>query len=273
MNDEMIKIIVASIIVDTYYDKLRYLNGINMEDTDESKEIIDKIKHCVKVENKEYRLLNTDNLLNILVAIEKDEINNLSLPRIYSKLTYEARMRENSPAYNGILLSDAITTKLLIDILKTVEYKLIRFSNNGMEEDTLNMLKLYHNIHKYSYLTSNNYIESLALKQDFQVKKMPTLYFTDMEDNYSVNFIEQSKGIFLNQATNSIDDFLTLKMDDEHAYAYSILFGLAKIQTIFNYLGYQEMNRLQNYIDDNFKNSERKNTVKSLIKKRKEELN
>ena len=273
MTDTINKARTATLVNDMFYDRLRYLSGEGKEDSQEYKEILAKLKKSVKVENDEYQKLTNEELLTCLIALENNSYHNSSIARHYSKLNHELQIREGNQVLNDNLLNDVISTKLLIDVLKRLDLKIERITNDmEFSEEDITILNIFHRVHKFSYLFSNNYIESLALEYNFDIYKMPKLFFSDIEMDYNIEFYKNSKPLFLKYATDSIDELLKIDADDEYARAYLTLFELSRIECVINYLDINTTKELQKYVDYHYKDSDIVKDIKRLIKKRKEEL-
>ena len=140
--------------------------------------------------------------------------------------------------------------------------------------EDINMLQFYHHINKYNYLSSNNYIESLALRYDFDIKKIPSLYFTDIESKFDVEFISNLQPIFLEYAKDSIEELTTLDIDDRYLQIYISLFELMRVKIVIDNLEYDNVKKLLDYLDSQYDDNDdiALASAKSLIKKRKREL-
>ena len=275
MTDNINRVRVATAITDLIYDKLRFLSGYDKEDSPEYEELLTKVKRCIMIENKEYDNLSNEELLECMIAIEKNKYTHPSLVRHYSKLKYVLQVREGNATDQGNLLNDVISTKLLVDVLKKLDYKVKSLTDNEeISEEDLGILIIFHKVHKFSYLTSNNFIESLAIKNDFDIESIPRLSFSRIEDRFGIKFLDKAKELFLSYATDSIDELLKMNTEDIHARAYTTLFELSRIECVLEYLDYKTTEALQKYVDynKNYKDDEVLTTVKRLIRKRKEEL-
>ncbi len=273
MSDNINNVRIASYVNDMFYDRLRYLSGEDKEDSREFKDIITKLKKSVKVENNEYKKLTNEELLNCLIDIENNKYINPSLLRHFSKLNHELQIREGNPVLNDDLLNDVISTKLLIDVIKRLDLKIQNISNDPeFSEEDVHILNILHRVHKFSYLFSNNYIESLALKHNFDIEKIPRLFFSDIETRYNIEFYKNANPLFLKYATDSIDELLRIDESDEYARAYLTLFEMSRIECIINLLDINTAKELQKYIDYNYIETDILKDIKKLIRKRKEEL-
>ena len=275
MNENIVKTKFASMLVEMYYNKIRSLLCAKQEDTSEFKDLVIKLRNCVNVENNEYHLLSEKDLRTIFTGLDKNGIDNNVDVRVSNKIINEKKLRGNFKVKNGVMLSDAITTKVIIDILKRIDKKIEFLKTEGeLNDEDIFTLEIYNNAHKINYLSSNNYIEAIALKYFFNVSRIPTIYFNEIEEKFEMNFVTQSKQIFLNYAKDSIQEIANFKNDNEYLTAYASLFELSRTEVILEYLDYDNVRKLLAFLDYNYEsdNNEMLNTAKILIKKRKEEL-
>ena len=275
MNENIVKTKFASMLVEMYYNKIRSLLCAKQEDTSEFKDLVIKLRNCVNVENNEYHLLSEKDIRTIFMELDKNGIDNNVDVRVSNKIINEKKLRGNFKVKNGVMLSDAITTKVIIDILKRIDKKIEFLKTEGeLNDEDIFTLEIYNNAHKINYLSSNNYIEAIALKYFFNVTRIPTIYFNEIEEKFEMNFVTQSKQIFLNYAKDSIQEIANFKNNNEYLTAYASLFELSRTEVILEYLDYDNVKKLLAFLDYNYEsdNNEMLNTAKILIKKRKEEL-
>ena len=275
MNENIVKTKLASMLVEMYYNKIRSLLCAKQEDTSEFKDLVIKLRNCVNVENNEYHLLSEKDIRTIFMELDKNGIDNNVDIRVSNKIINEKKLRGNFKVKNGVMLSDAITTKVIIDILKRIDKKIEFLKTEGeLSDEDIFTLEIYNNAHKINYLSSNNYIEAIALKYFFNVSRIPTIYFNEIEEKFEMNFVTQSKQIFLNYAKDSIQEIANFKNDNGYLTAYASLFELSRTEVILEYLDYDNVKNLLAFLDYNYEsdNNEMLNTAKILIKKRKEEL-
>jgi len=170
-----------------------------------------------------------------------------------------------------------IDSKFQIDVLKKIN-ELIYTCNtfNYDEELFLNELISYHEASKYTYLTSNNYLELLSLYSDFNIEKIPTLSFEKIEEEYNLSFIEESQPIFIDSITFSIDNLF--KLDDNNnniEKVYTMLYNFSEIEVFLSYLTLNSLKIISDYYENNLKNckgSIARTNIKRLINNRKKDF-
>ena len=276
MNNNNIGVKFATTLVLMFYDSAKNLSASNMEDSEEFEELILKLRRMIDVENEEYHKLSQKDLLTCYMELNNNGFNSEVDSRMYRKLVYEKRCRENNLKLDNILLSDVIASKLLIDVLKKVN-SIIRSTNNNnsIDSDDSMMLNIHNSINKYDFLTANNHIEALALKYKFNIKHLPSLFFDEIANEFNVDFVNSAKPIFLSYARDSIAEIANLSFTDKYLYAYLSLFELSRIDIILKYLDTSSVDDILKQFDSKYidsRNQELIGMVKKLVRKRKEEL-
>ena len=275
MNDNISKIKLSSMIVELYYDKIRKMLCAKLDDESEFNDLFNKLKRCVKIENEEYHNLSEKDLRTIFYDLMKNGVNSGIDARIANKIVSEKKLRENYKTKNGFMLSDAITSKVLIDILKRMEKNIERIKNEDiLSYEEMYMLEAYNAAHKLNYFSSNNYIEFIALKYSFDINKIPLIYFDEIEEEFGMTFLDESKEVFLKYAKDSVKEIASIKSGDLYYMTYNALFNLSRTEVILEYLDYNNVKKLLNFLDNNYNtdNNEVLGIAKQLIRKRKEEL-
>ena len=278
MNEGLFKVGTSSVIICATYHRLIELSYANMEDTSEYLELIEKLKIYIKAENELYHNLSKGEVDNYFALINNKTIFNNSIDgRIYTRMTDIKRIYDSNPVIDGnILLSSVISSKLTIDILKNVEEKIAElYDNMEMNDDDINMLKLYSKRFKFYYLTTNYFIENLALNANFDVKKIPSYSYQDIENRFNIKFINNIQNNFYNYVITSLNELSLLKSENKYIMIYTKLFEVARIEAMLPYLNLDSLNKILSYITDHKikcdSNSAIKK-VKKIIIKRKEEF-
>ncbi len=275
MSEDLIKIKIAGLFIHYYYHKLEELSCDEEEGTIEYIEIVDKLKKAIAAENEVYAGLSERDLRTCYLEAETFGVSDQMALRRYSKVECEEKKRKGSKQKNGVLLSDAIATKMLIDILKGLEKKVEEFSTNpdSVIED-IHMLRLYHHVHKYKYLSSNSYMESLALKYDFDVNRIPSMYFTDIENRFDVDFVKKLQPIFLDYAKDSLEELQAVDMEDRYLYMYVSLFELVRLNVALENINYETLVQLLDYFNERYEDNDNimLSSAKTLIKRKKKEF-
>lgn len=272
MDIELQKAHIASTIIESYYNKLREMTFLNDEENPEYNSIINKLKKAVIGEEQIYDEISDDKIINMINYLNKKEKKNNAELRMYSRLNH-AYHKHHNKEFN-IELSNIITSKIIIDVLKMVTLKIIKLSENNISEEFIEALLTYHHIYKYTYLTSNSFIEKLSLQYEFDILGLPNIEFSEVEKAFSTKFIEESGNITLEYIKSSIQELLSIRTEDKTLETYITLFEVSRIEVMLPYLSKNMLEKLSIYL--NSLNISNDNTafkkIKKIINKRKEEL-
>lgn len=260
------------------YDKLRELSYNSMDDTDEYNQIINEIKRIIKIENEEYDKLEIEEVNFYLDSICRLGIITAIDERYYIKLlNHKKRLSDTPRLDDDSLISLVIDSKMQIDILKKMYELLNRDIADDLEENEfLNELRLYFDASKYAYMTSNNYLEIMALYSNFDVNKIPKLDFYKIEEEFNFKFINESQSIFIDLITFSIDNLFKLDNDDNNVEkVFEMLYSFSEVEVFLEYLNKDSLKIISDYYNQNkkkCKNIVSQVNVKRLINNRKKEL-
>lgn len=278
MSNNLFNASLASGIVTALNLKLLNLTLSNMEDTDEYNELMDTLKTSVKTENKYYHdLTNMDIHMYFDFIKGTKKFSNPADARVYLRMQDEKRIRDGSKLIgSGILLSSVISSKLTIDILKNIDIKLNNLEDNDeVNIEDIEILKMYAKRYKMHYLSSNYFIERLSLEHNYNLDKIPSYSFYDIEKKFNIQFIDKSREAFTNYVLTSIKELASLKHDDKYLVTYSSLFECARIEALLPYLNIDEVNSILHLYDDSkyrYDANGALRKVKKIIQKRKEEF-
>ena len=263
---------VSSTIVETYYEKLRQMS-FNLQESDAEYDItVDKLKKCVQGEEQIYHELTDKEISEGLAYFKENGMHSSIDGRVNYKINEIYRERK----YRGISveLGNMIASKVMIDVLKNVTNKLLALNNKEIPEEDIDTLFLYHEMYKYHCLTTNKYIEKLALEARFCILALPTIDFKQIESSFNVFFIENSTQIAYNYIIASIQELLKLHSEDKYLNVYLTLFETSRVEIMLPYLNKEYLIKLTNYLNGlNIKEEDASvRRIRKLINKRKEEL-
>ena len=249
-----------------------------MEESNEFKYEIKKIKKYYEAERKEYDRVTEKELDTYFNNFTDGKIKNLLDMREFSKLKERKRVIDgNIVVGDNILLSSIISGKIAIDIIKDVEDKIDSMLFAGkIDEEDLNVLKLYNRRYKYHYLTSNNFVEGVALEQNFDLDKIQKIDFQEIEEAFNIRITDKSQGIFFEYIKDSLDDLVNINTNDKYETNYLSMLYVAKIKSILPYLNKEYLIKASYLFDDNSYKFEKNSAivkVKKMVNRRKDELN
>ena len=278
MDDELLQLNIAGLIIASTYEKLIKYSYGDMEECPEFIDTIEKIKQYTRVENELYSNIGRNTIDNYFASISKNHrFNNSKDARMYNRMSDRMRELNGSKTVNGILISSIISSKLIIDNLHYVNDRINELvPNEEIQEDDILMINLYNKRMKYHYLTANSYIEKMALEHNFSVDSIPSYTFQDIENKYGIRFISAIQEVLLNYVKESIYELANLKSFDKYLLSYSSLFEIGRVEAILPYLDITSVDKiLELYKDDSYKydSNAALRKVKKIIYKKKEEFN
>ena len=272
MNTNIFNVKIITQIISVYYQKLIDLSLVNLEETDEYHNILLKIKDLIQKENELYQALSSTDLIFLTNYFNRFEIENENDSRIYSRSNDQNRLRDKNNIIidNKVLLSSIISSKIIIDVLKKVTKKIEDVQD---EEDNI-MLTAYNNVHKYKFLTANSFIEQIALNCQFDIEQMPVINFYQIDEELNIGITKYAKNEFIKYIKLAIDELIRLVSNDKHLYMYVTMFEYSRIEVMIEYLNKPELNKIKNYIENNFNNINNVNitNLKKLIKQKEKDL-
>ena len=279
MNNKYKRGFIISSLIISYYNKLKMYAVNDMEDGLEYVNVLDRIRELISVEDDEYRKLDIFEVSSYISSFDNHE-EGLANERYYNKLINQIKVLEEENEYvidKDVLLSTVIDSKIIIDTYKLVCERMDNFTNNNYEYDSdIENLVNYHKISKFYYLTSNNYIEKLALKYNFDIAKIPTLSFKYIQDEFKVNFLNNAHSTFSYYIIDSMKYLENINTNEGILNTYLSLFEISRIEVLLSYLNMKEVNAIMNIWNSYYGNKNNNDAlvnVKKIIRKRKEELN
>lgn len=269
MNNNIISIKIASTIVSSYYKMLMNLAANDMENTEEYNDTLYKLKKAINGENNIYKDLTKEDYDELISYYQDHELENSMDARIYTKIrNYQRLNMPNAVVIDeDILLSSAITTKVLIDVLKLANNKI-----DDLDDYDKDIIKIYYNIMKYTYLSSNSYIERLALENNFSIEHMPVINFYMIEKVSKVKFMDYAQDLFMKYIRDSIEELNNINEEDVYLNKYTEIFETSRIEIMLPYLNKDGLMKLSLYLNNLKINNNTITSVKKLLIKRKEEF-
>lgn len=263
---------IASLLIETYYIKLRELSYQNQEDSPEYEEIINILKKAIQGENEIYNELTIVEINNAINYYNQNKPKNVTEVRMRGQLRQTLRKSHNTEF--NINLGNIITSKIIIDVLKRTLFKILKLKELNAPEEDIEALLLYNDIYKYNYLTGNEYIEKLALEYKFDILSLPNIKFDDIESKFETQFIKNSTNIAFEYIKDSIYELVNFKSNDKYLSIYINLFEVSRVEVMLPYLTKDSLVRLSNYLNHLHpnENNDALNKIKRLVAKRKEEL-
>ena len=272
MQENIIGSRIASFIVLSRYNKIMDLSLGNMEDSDIFKEEMAELKRLFLAEFKEYNRITSDEAEMYFKNMNEAKIRNLLDMREYKKIRERKRILDGNLQANGYLISSIIAGKIYIDSIKDVNDTIKRLRIEGkIDDDDLYMLNLYLQKYKYHYLSSNNFVETIAIEKEFNLDNIECISFEDIENTFGITFIDNSQYIFYDFVSETIKELVNLQSDDANEIAFLSMLYVGKVKSLLPYLDYNSLTKLSYQLNDNSYKYERNSAlvkVKKLIIKR-----
>ena len=279
MNDNLFCIGISNSIIIATYHRLINLCYADMDDSDEYNDLIEKLKSYVTVENEYYLNLTAEELNRYFELIgNTTKFSNHFDARIYTRMNETKKKYEGTPVIDGnILLSSIISSKITIDVLKGVERKINALGESDeFDSQDMLMMHMYSKRYKLHYLTTNFFIERLALEHNFDIEALPTYTYQDIEKRFGVRFINNIQNNFCDYVISSLDELANLNTDDKYLLIYTKFFEIARIEAMLPYLNLESLNKITTFITDHsikYDSNSALVKVRKIIDKRKEEFN
>lgn len=258
-----------SVKICSIYEELVCLTICDNEHTLEYIKNIELLNKLIDDETNVYDRLSYVNLVKYFDAIDVNDINNFDSvkSRYYSKLKERKNILEDD-YYSDypFTLNTAISGKILLDALVKLEK---RFLNNDNNNDMYFDLYSYHKAHKFTLISSNDFLERLALDFDFNLIDIPNISFDVIKRNfnYEGNFSKYLKDMLYVMAIEIINT--TLYSSNKDTYdIYTNMLYMSELEVIISYLDDRYISKLNEYynsLDVNKYNNGK--YIKKLIKK------
>lgn len=276
MSEEMLKCRVISATICAMYNKLTRLSTQNRDDSKEYKETISLLKKIIPIEIEQYKELTDEEANSWYERLSKIEIKPQIEDRIHNRLKEQIAIREGHAIHDGILLATAITGKIMIDVFKDLYHEVIElFFNEELEKEEFDMMLTLFKTFKFNYLSVSNYLELKCLQCDFDLDRIKSESFRDIENRYRTNFVENSRNIFFNYVVEAIKEIKDMNYDNAYLTGFLSMFEVSRVKVMLKYLDRESLHMISDYYNNgkfNYQENVALVKVKKLIDDRKREL-
>ena len=186
------------------------------------------------------------------------------------KSRYFSKIKERLNILDGInnsgypfSLNTAIMGKILLDAIKKVENNIV---DNLGENPTYDLLYSFHKTYKYSLISSNDFLERLAVDFNFNLAEIPNIGFDKIKKNFNCNdnFDNYLNNTLLIFAKDTVG-MLTYDEDKPSVTSiYSNLLTISQLDVIITYLNKKNLYELLKYLKNN--NIDMSNNTKYIKK-------
>lgn len=266
MEEYIIRARTASFIILSYYHKIIEYSMLGLEDSIEFLNEVEELREYITYENEEYERITKEEIDSYFEAIKDIDIHNSLDAREYLKLKETRRIKEGAHIVGDTPLSSIISSKMLIDALKYTSNKIEDMLYDGeLPEEDIKKLKMYLNRYKYNYLNANKYIENIALKANFNIAKIETYSFYEIESIFNIKFVKEAQKVFYEYLIGVIADITNQKENDRYFNTFMSLIYYGKFKSIFPYLNKENLEKLKTYLNNNYQHE--KHSAITKIKK------
>lgn len=254
-----------------------------------------KIKTNVIKELDSYSNLSNNDLLSLQLELQSllnsNDVSNECIFRINTRLETSFDKKCKNTIKNGNLLKeldpnlefsilDLINSKITIDTQKLVYNKISNLIADS--DDTKNyimMLKDIDKIYLISYLNLYEVSERLLINSSFDVERIPSFSFKELEENIfndkglNIDIIANYNNIFYLTSVNLIETIYQSKFNPSRVTSiYNNLYYVSKLDVLINYLNKEQLHNLLNLcnklnINEMLKNDITNNINKKILEK------
>lgn len=141
-------------------------------------------------------------------------------------------------------LNTVIFGKILLETLTKLE--------NILKNENTNLYS-YHSIIKYGLISSNNFLEKLALDFNFDLHSIPNITFDKIKNNFycNNNFYNNLNNLLYLDAIDVIDIILNSNNQLDIENIYNNLFNISRLEVLMSYLNRDFLVKINNYLTDN----------------------
>lgn len=227
------------------YEMLIYLTIENkcLNTSSDYKKCIDKLKELIQEEDIVYDKLNEDQLDTYFKNILDDlsEWDNVK-KRYYLKLKERIDLLDISNYSDyPFTLNTVIFGKILLETLLKLE--------NILKKDNSSLYS-YHSTIKYGLMSSNDFLEKLALDFNYDLQSIPNITFDKIKNNfnYNNNFYNNLNNLLYLDTIDVIDMILNSNNDLNIENIYNNLFNISRLEVLIKYLDNNSLKKINNYL-------------------------
>jgi len=233
------------------YQKLMSMVFNKQENTNEYLECVDEIKTLIEDETETYDRLDVIELDEYFKRISEEDTSNFDevKSRYYLKLKERIDLLENDSLYEyPFTLNTAIFGKILLESLLNVELQfkdMNKRNNNG----SISSLYSFHKTYKYTLISSNDFLERLAVDFNFNLDSIPKISFDKIKDNFDCDntfYNYLNKTLYL-MAIDTINTLIRDNVNIGVSHLYSEVLFISQLKVICSYIDYNAYKKLVEY--------------------------
>lgn len=273
------------------YNELDKLLLVDERDSKKIDELMFKIKNNLKSELDSYANLSKQNLIQFQIEMQelslRDDVSSECIFRIKNKLTtFFDKICKNTLVNKDLFsnldptlkfsILDLVNSKIAIDTQKLVFNKINSlYDDTNKMENYILLLKDIDKIYAVSYLSLHEVSERLAIDCLFDVNKITTFSFSDIEKRINdekgvcINLVDVYNDLFFSAAISLLEVINSEKFDANNILSiYTHLGYVSKLEILTNYLTKNQLLKLEDYCKKLKINMILKNDISNNIKKK-----
>ena len=232
------------------YEKLVYLELFDENNKQEYIDTVSELGLLIQNETDIYDKLDVFDL-NKYYSLIKDNTDEFDVV----KNRYFLKLKERIDCLDNIDLVDypftldtAIYGKILLDSLVKIEIQFKNIDNDNSIYD----LYSFHKTYKYTLISSNDFLERLAISFNFDLVNIPLVSFDKIKDNFNCDNSFNSKLNFKLYlfAIDTINNLINNDNNLDISNLYSNLLNISHLEVIISYMNKTMLERLVLYCEN-----------------------
>ena len=252
------------------YEELIYLTLSDNDDGLEYLEKVEKLQDLIDDETEVYDKLDWDSVCTYYDRISSENADEFDA----IKSRYYLKIRERYNLGMPFTLDTAIVGKILLEALVETErqilehYKYEKGNSNENKLDDVEDLYVYHSTNKYSLISSNDFIERIAVNFSFNLLSMPKISFDKIKNNFDCDdsFNEKLNMKLYLLAVSIINTLIESRESYLVNEIYASILNMSQLRIIISYMSEEYLLKLSEYCNsNNIYNYKNGSYVKSLV--------
>lgn len=261
-----------SVKICNIYEELVCLTICDNEHTLEYIKNIELLSNLIDDETITYDKLDDEDIIKYFNRINMEDMSKFDSvkSRYYSKLKERKEILDDDKlSLYPFTLDTAISGKILLDSLVKLEKQFLDKDGNIIQDDIFYELYSYHKAHRFTLISSNDFLERLAVDFDYNILEIPNISFDVIKKNfkYGKDFSKYLNRTLFLMGIEIINTIIKSKNNDTYDIYTNILYML-ELEVIISYLDDIYIDKLNNYSSilnvDSYSNGK---YIKRLIRK------
>ena len=257
-----------SVKICSLYEELVCLTICNNEHTDEYFKNMELLRKLIDDETNTYDKLNDNDLITYFNRITEEDMSKFDSvkSRYYSKLKERKDLIDNNKCYEyPFTLDTAISGKILLDALVKLEKQFLDKDGKLIQDDIIYELYSYHKAHRFTLISSNDFLERIAIDFDYNILSIPNISFDTIKKNFKCGK-EFSK--YLNRTLFLIGIEIIKGNNNDTYDIYTNMLYMSELEVIVSCLDDIYIDKLSKYLNIiNINSCSNGKYIKRLIKK------